>query len=258
MTITTTDGVRLDCARRGTGPPLVLVHGGLATRRCFDAVEPALAGHFQTVAYDRRGTGASDHAEDRSLAREARDLAEVVAAVGGPVDVLAYSYGGLIALHAMAHEALPVRRAFLYEPPLGVTGMAPGTLAADVTALVAEGRFDEACRRFVRGALSLSERTVERMACTPLWTEAVDTVPTLPGEIEAVVASRAEDYGRIDARVRVLVQRNGGNPAFREVAERLAAALPNADTESIDSVPHFAMASHPEAFTAPALAFLTG
>jgi pimeloyl-ACP methyl ester carboxylesterase len=46
-------------------------------------------------------------------------------------------------------------------------------------------------------------------------------------------------------------------PAFREVAVRLAAALPNADTVSIDSVPHFAMASHPEAFAAAALAFLT-
>lgn len=257
MTITTTDGVQLAYARRGAGPPLVLVHGGATNHHCFDSVVPALAARFDTIAYDRRGRGDSGTADDRSLAREARDLAEVAAAADGPVDVLAYSYGGLVSLHAMAHEALPVRRALLYEPPFGVPGLFPGTLVADITALVAARRYDEACRLFVRDTFLLSERTVERMTRTPLWAAAVDAGPTLPGELEAILAARPEDYRAVDARVRILVQRDGGNPAFRDVAERLVAALANADIETIDAVPHFAMSSHPDDFAAAALAFFT-
>jgi pimeloyl-ACP methyl ester carboxylesterase len=43
----------------GDGPPVVLVHAGVADHRMWDAVVPALAERYRVVRYDLRGFGAS-------------------------------------------------------------------------------------------------------------------------------------------------------------------------------------------------------
>lgn len=246
--VTTTDGVSLGYVRRGSGSMLVLVHGGATDHRCFEPLIESLAARHETIAYDRRGRGMSGGGSSTSLDREARDLVELVAHLGGPVDLLGYSYGGLACLHALAHHDLQVGRAVVYEPPMGVSGMFPGSLAEDIRRLAAAGDYDEAGRRFVRDTFLLGEGTVERMRGTPLWQAVIEAGPTLPGEIDNLLAARPEDYAAVDVPTRVLVQREGGNPAFRSIAERLAAALPNAEVIAVDGVPHFAMASHPAEF----------
>lgn len=246
--VTTTDGVSLGYVRRGSGPMLVLVHGGATDHRCFEPLIGSLAVRHETIAYDRRGRGTSGGGPTTSLDREAQDLVELVAHLGGPVDVLGYSYGGLVSLHALAHHGLQVGRAVVYEPPMAVEGMFPGSLADDIRRLVAAGQYNEAGRRFVRDTFLLSEATVERMRSTPLWQAVIDAGPTLPGELDNLLAVRPEDYAGVDVPVRVLAQREGGNPAFRAIAERVVAALPDAEAVPVDGVPHFAMASHPAHF----------
>ena len=257
-TITTSDGVALGYVRRGSGPPLVLVHGGGTDHHCFDPLLPGLTARFETIAYDRRGRGSSGGPVDNQLGREALDVVELVAHVvgDGPVDVLAYSYGAVVALYAMAHLGLPARRAVVYEPPMNVPDMFPGSIVEDVERLVAEGKPSAAGRRFVRDTFFLSDATVDRWEGTPMWDVLVAAAPTLPAEFDAIGATAPEDFAGLAAPVRVLVQEEGGNPAFREVAERLVAALDHAEAAYISGVPHFAMASHPDEFVALTLDFL--
>lgn len=45
----------------GTGPPVVLLHPGVADRRCWAATVAALAPRYRVIAYDRRGFGETEY-----------------------------------------------------------------------------------------------------------------------------------------------------------------------------------------------------
>ncbi len=111
------DGTRIDYERRGSGPALVLVHGGFVDRGFWGPSLPLLAEHFTVYALDRRGHGRSDpYPADHSLEREYEDVAALVAVAGGPVTVLGHSSGAIVAMHA-AKRAADVSHLVLYEPP---------------------------------------------------------------------------------------------------------------------------------------------
>jgi pimeloyl-ACP methyl ester carboxylesterase len=92
--------------RSGTGTPLVLLHGLGSSRRAWDPVVPALAGHFDVIAVDLPGFG-----ESASLAAQDEPLpATLAAAVAGLLDDLGVtaahlagnSLGGWVALELAA------------------------------------------------------------------------------------------------------------------------------------------------------------
>ncbi len=56
-----TDGAHLHYAEAGSGPPLLLLHGGGSNRDAFFAQLPFLARHFHVYALDSRGHGRSEH-----------------------------------------------------------------------------------------------------------------------------------------------------------------------------------------------------
>ena len=89
--VVSTDGTPIAVWRSGDGPPLVLVHGATADHSRWAPVLPALQERFTVLAFDRRGR--SGDAATYTLERQFNDVAAVVAWAGGPVDVLAHSYG---------------------------------------------------------------------------------------------------------------------------------------------------------------------
>lgn len=52
-------GARLAYDIAGAGPPLALIHAGIADRRMWDELMPLLSAHHQVVRYDTRGFGGS-------------------------------------------------------------------------------------------------------------------------------------------------------------------------------------------------------
>jgi 3-oxoadipate enol-lactonase len=83
----------------GSGPPLLLIHGLLATGVMFEPVEDALARHHRLIIPDLRGSGNSRHLPPPfSAKRQAEDLARILDRLEiRSVDVLGYSHGGAIA-----------------------------------------------------------------------------------------------------------------------------------------------------------------
>ena len=83
-----TTEAEIDTVKKGSGPPLLLVHGYPQTKAMWHKIAPGLAERFTVVAADSRGYGASsrppagdDHA-GYSKRRMAGDLVEVMAALG--------------------------------------------------------------------------------------------------------------------------------------------------------------------------------
>lgn len=97
----------LHALRFGTGPRIALaVHGISASAMAWSAVAAALPDDWSLVAPDLRGRGASrDLPGPYGLATHARDVAEVAAALGGPVALVGHSMGAYVA--ALAAQDRP-------------------------------------------------------------------------------------------------------------------------------------------------------
>lgn len=83
-----TKEAEIETVKKGSGPPLLLVHGYPQTKAMWHKIAPGLAERFTVVAADSRGYGSSsrppggdDHA-GYSKRRMAGDLVEVMAALG--------------------------------------------------------------------------------------------------------------------------------------------------------------------------------
>ncbi|ERS98584.1 proline iminopeptidase [Sporothrix schenckii 1099-18] len=88
-------------------PLLIALHGapGLLSHRESEATFAFLAPHFRVIAYDARGSGASDLTPPYTHARWVQDIENLRTWAGAETFVLAgHSYGGFVALdYALAH-----------------------------------------------------------------------------------------------------------------------------------------------------------
>src|ERR1700733_7290050 len=120
FTVRSKDGVEISVQKAGAGPALLLIHGALLNGSLsWGPVLSRLAQHFTAYAMDRRGRAPSGDAKEYSISNEADDIAAVVDAIGGPVVVLAHSYGGLATLEAL-DKLKTVSHLILYEPPVAL------------------------------------------------------------------------------------------------------------------------------------------
>lgn len=98
-------GVQLNTIRRGSGDPIVFIHGMGTAASTWDACAEALADRYLTIAVDLPGHGDSPCPEDRAaFTRDAAlaDLDLVLAELGGPAVLVGHSLGGYLALaHAV-------------------------------------------------------------------------------------------------------------------------------------------------------------
>jgi len=104
------DGVRVAYDLTGTGPTLMLLHGGGQSRRVWHELGYVgrLRDHFTVVTVDIRGNGESDSpidVEAYSIDHLEDDVLSVADAVGETrFSVWGYSYGGNIARYLPAHS----------------------------------------------------------------------------------------------------------------------------------------------------------
>lgn len=111
------DGTPIAYEASGRVPALLLIHGGGSTPERWKLISPRFEPHYTVYRVAMRGVGGSGDATDYSVERQAEDMAAVVDAIGGSVNVLGHSFGGLCALEAALLTA-NIRRLILYEPPI--------------------------------------------------------------------------------------------------------------------------------------------
>ena len=148
--------VRIAFERSGSGPPLVLMHGGEASRQMFSALVPLLAPRFSVITYDQRDCGETESLlrapQPATLADLAGDARALITGLGhARAHVFGSSFGGRVAqMLAIQHGAVVDRLA------LGSTWPLPATLAE----LDPEGSASLAAlrERLPHSAVELAER----------------------------------------------------------------------------------------------------
>ena len=120
----------------GSGVPVVLVHGSLATGADeWQAQRPLADEGFRLLVPDRRGYGRSPTARGEDFLVDADDIAELM---GDGAHLVGHSYGGLAVLFAAARRPDATLSLTLLEPAafsLGQRHQAARTLVADVRRL---------------------------------------------------------------------------------------------------------------------------
>ena len=106
------NGLRLYYETRGTGRPLILLHGGLMSGESFGPILPALTGQHQVIAVDLQGHGRTADI-DRPI--DVRLMADDIAALIDHLeleepDLVGYSLGGGVAFFTAVKYPQKVRK----------------------------------------------------------------------------------------------------------------------------------------------------
>jgi pimeloyl-ACP methyl ester carboxylesterase len=251
------DGTAIACHVAGDGPPLVLVHGTTADHTRWARVIDTLSARFTTYALDRRGRGASADAGEYTIEREFEDVAAVIDAIGGDVDVLGHSYGAVCSLEAALLTA-QVRRLVLYEPPLpvGIEIYSPG-LFERLAELLTAGDREGVVSTFMREVVRMPADELDMVKRQPSWPARVAAAHTIPRELRIADTYRP-DFGRFAAvRVPTLLLVGGDSPPFlTEPAQRLHETITGSRHIVMPGQQHVAMDSAPDLFLEHVIAFL--
>jgi len=258
FTVLSKDGVEISVQKAGSGPALLLVHGALLNGSLsWGAVLPKLAEHFTVYAMDRRGRAPSGDAKEYSIAKEADDIANVVEAIGGPVIVLAHSYGALASLEAL--DRLPaVSHLILYEPPVALKPGDPAIAANLDRALEANDR-EELVTTFLRDQIRVPPDRIPVMKSSPIWPIALQIAPTLPRETRAVNTYNAtrEQFANWKTPTTLLL---GSETVglLKDAAFFVRDAIPGCRMIILEGQGHGAMLDAPDFFAAKVLELAAG
>jgi pimeloyl-ACP methyl ester carboxylesterase len=150
------DGLRIAYSRVGDGPLALLLHGGLADHREWEA-QLALANELTLVAWDAPGCGGSDDPPAWFRMDDyAALLTAFVDAVGlGRPHVVGLSFGATLALALARHSPSLPRTLVLASPYAGWAGsLSPETVAE---------RLESGLRALDRGPAALAEDFLETL-----------------------------------------------------------------------------------------------
>ena len=237
---------------------LVIAHGLFGSGRNWGAVARRLADRRCVVTLDMRNHGLSPRADSQNYADMAGDLAEVIAALGGPVDVLGHSMGGKAAMQLALTKGALVRRlvvadiapvAYDHDQSQNIHAMRSLDLADLRTRGEADRRLaalilDPGLRAFLLQSLDLK-------AHPPRWRLNLDVLAT---EMPKIVGWPGTP-GRFDGKVLFLT---GSDSTYVRPEHRagIRAQFPAARFARLIGAGHWLHADKPREFEATVQAFL--
>jgi len=120
-TIDIGNGITIHYVEKGSGPPLILVHGSLSDYTYWLSQMTPLSRHYRVVAYSRRYNWPNSNPERNGYSAEA-DAEDLVSLIGtmhlGKVYLVGHSYGALTSLFVAARHPELLKAIVLAEPPL--------------------------------------------------------------------------------------------------------------------------------------------
>lgn len=253
------DGTAIAYARSGSGPSLVIVHGGGLDARAWDRVVPLLADAFTVFALDRRGRGRSGPIRPgHTVAREAEDIAAVLAAVPRPVHLLGHSSGARYALEA-ALLVGDLASLVLYEPSL--LGRITPSALDEIALLEPAGDRERILRVWQVDVIGNTLDGFAALRRSRMWPMLLDNALTLGPELRALAdhERRLEPgrSGRISCPVLLLL---GGDSdaAMSATVRAVHADIARSRIEVLPGQRHSAMLAAPDLFASAVRAFVGG
>jgi pimeloyl-ACP methyl ester carboxylesterase len=249
------DGTIISYEKYGSGPPLVLVHGGFSDHSTnWEFIAPRVQERFTVYAIARRGRGETDATDGHSVADEGNDIAALIRMIGQPVFLLGHSYGGQCALAAALVVPDRIRKLVVYEPPW------PGALKPEDIArlemLAATRDWDQLAVTFFRDMLLVPAEEVDAVRSSGLWPPIAADARASLGDIRALARYRFDAERWRGLNVPVLLQIGSESPRHLYVTDALAAALPDSRIEALPGQAHEGMTTAPEMYAAAICKFL--
>ncbi len=234
--ITSVDGTTIGYRQIGSGPGLIILHGGARASHHYLRLAEMLADSCTVYLPDRRGRGLSGpKGENYSIKREIEDLRVLIQKTNARL-MFGHSAGGFIALQAAA--VLPIETLALYEPAVSIDGSVDFGWIRPLEEDLARG---DGAAAFVRLAKGLH---LNWMSELPFWfwypparlalrdeegREMISLVPTIVWEAKEIqrLDSTHERYRSIAADTLLI---NGSkSPAYlRNILPTLAKIIPHA------------------------------
>lgn len=251
------DGGAIAYRVSGSGPSLVLVHGGGLDARQWDLVVPLLSGDLTVHAIDRRGRGGSGAIRPgHSVAREAEDIAAVIQGIPGPVHLLGHSSGARYAMEA-ALLVGTLASLVLYEPSLLGRVTAPALEA--LAACEAAGDRDGVLRVWQVDIIGNTTEGFAALQRSRMWPLMRENALTLGPEVRALAAyePRLERFARLPYPVLLLLG-GASDAAMTATVRDVHAAIPHSELVVLPGQRHSAMLAAPDLFAATVRAFVRG
>jgi len=238
-------------------PPLLIAHGLFGSARNWGAIARRLAARRLVIVVDMRNHGASFWAETHGYQELAEDLATVIAAHGGPADVIGHSMGGKAAMALALMYPARVRRLIVADiAPVAYTHSQAPLIQAmrglDLTEIASRAAADTALapavpdattRGFLLQSLDMKEKRWRlNLDVLDAEMQTLTGWPALPHTAETptlVLAGGASDYVRPEHRAAI------------------KGHFPNARLAKLPGAGHWLHAERPEAFAETAEAMLS-
>ncbi len=276
--------VKLPYVERGTGQPVVLVHGGIGDLTAWDPILEPVAGRYRAISYSRRYAwpgepvpeGVLDHMQPH-----VEDLIALVETLGlRQVHLVGNSWGGFVCLVTALKRPDLVRSLVVQEPPvLPLFFSFPPKPWELIAVLVSRPRTGTALLNMIRRAVLPSLAALKRneledgvriFVRNGAWGPVA--YASMPDEVMRHMlldarTFRAQMLGNTfprftpaDARairVPTLVMTGAISPVhMHRLADRLAELLPNVERVEIPKASHMMHWQNPDATAQAILAFL--
>lgn len=238
-------------------PPLLIVHGLYGSGRNWGVIAKRLSDQRRVVTVDMRNHGDSPRAPSHSYPEMARDLAEVIRHIGGPMDVCGHSMGGKAAMMLALQDPDLVRRLIVadiapvaydhsqleYITAMRSVDLANLTRRSDAAEQLAAAGIEPALQGFFTQSLDLATKS---------WKLNLDV---LEAEMPLIVGWPEDVSGTFDGPTLFL---SGGASHYVQSEHRpiIKELFPNAYFAKIPQAGHWLHAEKPRAFEESLRVFL--
>jgi pimeloyl-ACP methyl ester carboxylesterase len=275
------DGRRFEYVERGSGAPVLFVHGSASDHRTWQSQLEHFGRSYRAIAYSRRYHWPNERipeGADYAMLEHVDDLQALVRALGlEGLHLVGHSYGGFVSLLFALREPQRLRTLVLEEPPvLPLVASNPPRPAEMLRLLVTDPRLALAIVKFGARGLGPATAAARRgdmdtamniFGAAVLGAETFRRLSAARREQVAANAFRAEFLGSgfaplaaNDVRriaVPTLLIAGADSPAiFPRLLDRLEALLPRAQRVTIPAASHIVHEDAPSAYDAAVGAFL--
>jgi esterase len=247
MSVVHVNGVELYYEERGTGEPIVCIHGTSSSAAVWGDAVDELAKHGRTISYDRRGCFRSERPEPyvTDVHQHADDAAALIDALdAAPAIVIGRSYGGETAIDLALRYPHRVRALALLEAAL----LSLSEEATRWASRLAEKVFAAA----EEDMTTVAETFLRAVAGDEAWEAFPEPAKRMfTGNGPAILAELRGGFPAIDTNLlgtivqpTLLVAGKDSPPTFAEVTKRMAEAMPSARLDWVEGG-HLINPAHP-------------
>ena len=260
----------LNYTDKGTGEPIVFIHGGLEDYRTWDAQIDTFSKGYRIITYSRRFNYPNQNTKEVnefSAKSEAEDLAALIKLLKlGPVHLVGHSFGGLISLFLIKKYPELVRSLTLSEPALisWLPDIEGGKILYD--------NFYVELWKPVKQAFDIKD-TMAVLKHTLIYFAGADILDKLPPEVKTQFIVNIPEWHSIaysleafpdfkkeylkDIKVPTLILSGGQTlPILQLINKELKVVLPNAQKYHLEEGTHDYWVTHPKQMGIALLSFL--